>query len=77
MSERPLCQYCGHRYCICPAGTAALHARIAELEAVLDYAHNNLEDHGHEPLGECDCRIARLIRSSPTRGNDEPPRERA
>ena len=38
--------------------------RIAELEAALDYAHNNLEDHGHDLLSECDCRIAKLIRGS-------------
>jgi hypothetical protein len=36
---RQPCKHCGSKYCVCPAGTADLHARIVDLEARLDRHH--------------------------------------
>ena len=38
---RTPCQYCGSNYCVCPAGTVALHAQVAALQ-VFERRYNDM-----------------------------------
>lgn len=38
-----------------------LQGRIRVLKSVLREAHDELTNHGHEELSECDCKIAREL----------------
>jgi hypothetical protein len=40
----------------------------ADHEELLISVHKELTDHGHQELGECDCVLAREIKSTPQRG---------
>jgi hypothetical protein len=40
---RTPCQHCGSNYCVCPAGTSELHARIAQLEGIADARMTHIE----------------------------------
>lgn len=39
----------------------ALAAHAKALEETLRSAHSELTDHGHQELGECECRIAYVL----------------
>jgi hypothetical protein len=48
----------------------ALAAHAKALEETLRSAHSELTDHGHQELGECECRIAYVLGSAPETGGD-------